>query len=116
MQHDPTQQCVCDNPAARYTCFESSFVGCDETKGRFADVTLKRCTTCGRLWLHYSVEYQAFSRSGRWARGLITEADAARITPVTAAAYIDGLDEYIYGGCYFETAGQRSSGPMHWDL
>lgn len=88
-------------------------MGCDETAGRFAEVTLNRCRTCGRLWLRYLVEYEHYSRSGRWARGLIDEAAAAAITPQTAADHIDGLDWYLYGGSYFDTSGRRT-GPMPW--
>src|SRR5665213_1642351 len=59
--------CVCEQGGARFTEFESRDAGRDETEGRFADVTLNRCRTCGRTWLRYLVEYEAFSRSGRCA-------------------------------------------------
>ncbi len=42
-------------------------VGVDETEGKFADVSVRRCDRCGRLWLCYFVEYEAFTASGRWA-------------------------------------------------
>ena len=66
--------------------------------GRFADATLNRCRSCGRLWLRYLVEYEVFSRSGRWARGLISDEAAQTITPETAAPFLNGLDWYLYGG------------------
>jgi hypothetical protein len=106
--------CACEQGTARFTQFESRNVGCDETEGRFADVTLERCKTCRRLWLRYLVEYEAFSRSGRWARGLISEADAAAITPETAVAHLNGLQWYLYGGSYFDGIPGRRSGPMRW--
>ncbi len=37
---------------------------------------IARCLHCDRLWLRYAVEYEGFSHSGRWARGLITADDA----------------------------------------
>ena len=106
--------CVCEQGGARFTEFESRDVGRDETEGRFADVTLNRCRTCGRTWLRYLVEYEAFSRSGRWARGLISEADANTVTPETAVAHLNGLEWYLYGGSYFDGISGRRSGPMRW--
>lgn len=108
--------CVCEDGNARFSEFETRDVGCDETEGRFADVTLNRCRTCGRLWLRYLVEYEAFSRSGRWARGLIDEATAAAITPQAAVAHLDSLDRYLYGGSYFDGVSGWRSGPMQWGL
>jgi hypothetical protein len=108
--------CVCEQGGARFTEFECRDVGRDETEGRFADVTLNRCRTCGRTWLRYLVEYEAFSRSGRWARGLISEADANTITPETAVALLNGLEWYLYGGSYFDGISGRRSGPMRWGL
>ena len=93
---------------------EVSSLGTDETEGRFADVELSRCTHCGRLWLSYQVEYESFSRSGRWAMGLIDAATAARMTPEQAAEYLHGLDWYIYGGSLFGHGGKRGCGPMRW--
>jgi hypothetical protein len=91
-------------------------VGIDDTNGRFADVEVIRCTACRRLWLRYHVEYEGFSRSGRWATGIIDEAKAASITPKEAANYLDSLDWYVYGGSWFGHGGKRGSGPMRWDL
>lgn len=113
MQPQSPDRCICELPTAPYTTFISTAIGCDATNGRYADVSLERCTACRRLWLRYHVEYEGFSGSGRWARGLIAP-DKAAITPETAAAYIDGLDWYLRGGSYFGAAG-RASGPMPWD-
>ncbi|MDP3172822.1 MAG: hypothetical protein Q8M88_00115 [Phenylobacterium sp.] len=108
--------CACEEAAAQYTQFDSyGGGGCDETDGRYADVGLLRCRTCRRLWLRYFVEYEAFTQSGRWARGLISEAAAATITPETALAHLDGLEWYLYGGSYYGSSGRRR-GAMHWGL
>jgi hypothetical protein len=106
--------CVCEQGGARFTEFETQDVGCDETEGRFADVTLNRCRSCGRLWLRYLVEYEAFSRSGRWARGLIGEEAAQSITPQAAVDHLNGLEWYLYGGSYFDGISGRRSGTMRW--
>jgi hypothetical protein len=106
--------CACEHGSASYRRFESRDLGCDETDGRFAEVTLDRCRTCGRLWLRYLVEYEAFSRSGRWARGLISDDAASTITPEAAVPYLNRLDWYLYGGSYFHGLAGVRSGPMQW--
>jgi hypothetical protein len=108
--------CACEQGSAPYRQFKSRALGCDKTEGRFAEVTLDRCKTCGRQWLHYLVEYEAISRSGRWARGLISDDAAHTITPEAAVPYLHGLDWYLYGGSYFDGITGRRSGPMRWGL
>src|SRR5216683_7041372 len=76
------------------------YIGVDETEGRFADVTLERCTRCECLWLRYQVEYEAFAKSGRWAAAPIAEDAATAMTPELAAGYFDSAAWYIYGGSY----------------
>lgn len=80
---------------------ETVQIGIDETEGRFADVTVERCGSCGRVWLRYFVEYEAFSQSGRWARGEITEQQAREVTPQTARKMLEGLASYVRGGSCF---------------
>jgi hypothetical protein len=106
--------CRCERGDARHDEFDSRFVGVDPTAARFAEVTLERCRSCGRLWLRYLVEHEAFSRSGRWARGPISEEDAATITPHQAEPFLNGLRHYLYGGSYFDGRWGRRSGPMDW--
>ena len=96
--------------------FEERIVGVDKTAGRFADVTLRRCGECGRLWLRYFVEYEAFTASGRWAEGLISDEEAERIIPEQAAGFLDGLDWYIFGGSYFGHGPKRGSGRIPWGI
>ena len=106
--------CACEQGSARFTQFDTKPLGCDETEGRFADVTLNRCRACHRLWLRYLVEYEAFSRSGRWARGLISEDAAQAMTPERAVEHLNALEWYLYGGSYFDGIAGRRSGPMRW--
>ena len=96
---------------------ETTSVGVDDTDGRYASVNLDRCPACGRLWLRYAVAYEAFTASGRWATCLISEMDAATITPETAAKYIDAPQPWhVFGGSYYGHAGERCSGRLRWDL
>jgi hypothetical protein len=86
----------------------------DRTEGRYADVTLTRCTKCRRLWLRYEVEYEAFSRSGRWCEAVIDEASAATMTPEAAPAYLAAAPWHVYAAATSVTsasaAADRSGG------
>lgn len=89
-------------------------IGCDHTDGRFADVSIERCSKCQRLWIRYLVEREYYTAAGRWAEAPIDEATAATMTPEGAAVFIDNAAFYIYGGSHFGHAGLRSSGPIWW--
>ncbi len=89
-------------------------LGRDETEGRYADVDLIRCTRCRRLWLHYQVEYEAISRSGRWAEAPIDSITAATITPTAASEFLHSADWYVFGGSYYGHAGKRGRGRLNW--
>jgi len=105
-------QCQCMTPPLDYRGFVREALGVDEGGGRYADVAIERCKYCGRPWLHYHYEIEAFSGSGRWYRGLVTPEQAARATPHNALEILAGLPWYLYGGSYFETTGKRSDVPL----
>lgn len=91
---------------ADYTQFdEVREVGVDSTDGRYADVTILKCRSCGAFWLRYHFEVEAFTGSGRWYRGLIDEPTASAITPEKAFAYLNALPSYGFGGSFFRHAG-----------
>lgn len=108
--------CRCERGDAPHTVFETTPVGVDDTEGRFADVTVQRCRDCERYWLRYQVEYEAFSRSGRWARGLIDRPTLKLIAPEAAVGHLHGLDAYLYGGSRFDGEWGWKSGPMGWGI
>jgi len=91
------------------------FIGVDETNGRFGEVSIWQCKTCGRYWLHYLVEYEAFTGSGRYFMGLITQKIADTLSPNTAIEYLNELDWHLYGGSYFGRKG-RSANKVNADL
>ena len=109
-------ECVCLNPECGYKCFTTSPIGVDKTNNRHADVRIDTCVTCGRKWLHYHVEYEAFSQSGRWYRGLLLENEVASLTPENAVQFLESLPWHIYGGSYFATSGRRGTGRIIVDL
>jgi hypothetical protein len=108
--------CICLTPPFPASAFESKVIGVDESRGRFGEVSLETCRKCGRTWLRYHVEYEAFSKSGRWYQGLVSEDVAGTVTPDAAVEILENLDWYFYGGNYFETAGKKGSGPLSVDL
>ena len=111
------QSCEClDEPMwfDRYNIVK--FIGRDETNGRFGQVELWQCKSCGRYWLHYAVEYEAFTGSGRYFMGLITPEIADALSPNTAVEYLEKLDWHLYGGSYFSGKKGKSAGKVCADL
>jgi hypothetical protein len=101
--------CLCLNAPLPYDQYAAiRFIGVDETEGRFGEVSLKQCKHCGRYWLHYSVEYEHQSGSGRYFMGVITPEAAKGLTPEMAIDYLDALDWHLYGGSYFRSKGRAT--------
>jgi hypothetical protein len=110
-------ECKCLNAGPqRPDISDERYVGCDETAGRFADVTLRRCSLCRRLWLRYAVAYEAFSASGRWAEAPIGNDIGATMTATAAAAFLDQAEGAVFGGSYHGHGGRRGCGPFRWGI
>ncbi len=111
------QPCPClDAPLASDQYEVVAHLGVDTTHGRYGEVTIRRCRHCGRWWLHYLVEYEAFSGSGRYFMGLIAPFDAKALTPKVAVSYLNSLDWHLHGGSYFGGKAGRSQGRVQVDL
>jgi hypothetical protein len=109
-------KCKCFAPPLHYTDYQISYIGVDETNGRFAEVTLQTCIHCGAKWLNYLVEFEAFTKSGRWYRGVISENELKDIQPEKVVAYFESLDWFIFGGSYFSSTGMYGKGKVQADL
>ena len=108
--------CSCWDSGANYRQFSAvRTVGIDVTDSRFAEVWVQECRDCHLLWLNYFVEYEGFSKSGRWARSVIGRPEAETITPEEAIAHLE-QGEYAYGGSYFDGVSGWRSGPMRWGI
>ncbi|HEV7590979.1 MAG TPA: hypothetical protein VGO40_22900 [Longimicrobium sp.] len=105
-------ECRCATPPIDHRDYEEDDVGVDDGHGRFGDVRIDRCRWCGRLWLHYQHELEAFSRSGRWYRGVVTPEQATGATPDNALEILAKLPWHLYGGSFFGTTGRRSDVPL----
>ncbi|HUR53827.1 MAG TPA: hypothetical protein VMZ71_06830 [Gemmataceae bacterium] len=104
--------CRCMTPPFDFRDFDTASLGVDETNGRFGEVTVETCRACGARWLRYFVENEAFSRSGRWYRGLVSPDVLAGLSPSQAPAVLAGLPWYFFGGSYFDSTGRKGSGPL----
>ncbi|MBV8327693.1 hypothetical protein [Chryseobacterium sp.] len=112
----PKINCTCEQPPLHYFNYKKTSLGIDVTNGRYGEVSIDECIHCGRKWLHYFVEYEHYSRSGRWYSGLISEDDLSVIIPENAIQYLESLEWYVYGGSYFASAGSIGSGKARIDL
>lgn len=90
--------------------------GYDETKNRFGEVSIETCKQCGTKWLHYFVEYEAFRKSGRWYRGVITDEVSLAVTPQNSVAILEGLDWWVSGGSYFNGIIKKGHGHLKLSL
>jgi hypothetical protein len=108
--------CSCLKLPIDYSNFTSSYLGVDHTNGRYADISVEQCKLCNRKWLRYFVEYESFSKSGRWYLGIISDEDLLEMTPENSIAYIENLDWYFYGGSYFSSVGAIGKGKAIVDL
>lgn len=96
------KECTCLNEPGSFDQYEEiRRLGVDPTNGRYGEVDLLRCKSCGRCWLRYQVEYEAFTGSGRYFMGLITPEKAESLTPDEAIHYLNQLEWHLYGGSYF---------------
>ena len=83
----------------------------DRTRARFGEVWLRTCPDCGRHWLFYRVEHEAFTGSGRWFRAVVSPEVAEAVTPRTAAVELARSHYRIYGGSYFDTPRKVARAP-----
>lgn len=90
-------------------------MGIDETNGRFGEVSLKQCKVCGQLWLHYFVEYESFTGSGRYFMGMISPEVAETISAESAVEYLNELEWHLYAGSFFSGKKGRRTGQVQVD-
>lgn len=79
---------------------------------RLAEVSVLVCRDCGRHWLRYFYEVEAFTGSGRWYLGAVMPEQAAALTVEDAKKTLEGLDWYYYGGSYYGGRTGRTSGQI----
>ncbi|SIQ71654.1 hypothetical protein SAMN05880574_12216 [Chryseobacterium sp. RU37D] len=116
MKKIPRIGCVCEKPdLSADTDFRSSELGIHHTNGRYAKVSILQCKLCQRIWINYLVEYEHYSRSGRWYRGIVSKKERPEITPKNAIEFLENLEWYLYGGSYFNSTGIFGQGKLNVD-
>ncbi len=78
----------------------------------FARVSLLICRGCGRHWLKYFAENEAFTASGRWFLGAISFDQHSNLKRENARLMLEGLDWYFFGGSYFDGKTGKTSGAL----
>lgn len=113
MNKIPKIGCACERPDSDYTEYRSSELGIDHTEGRNGEVTIQQCKLCQRIWIHYFVENENLSQSGRWYKGIVSKKDRSQITPENALEYLESLEWYVYGGPFFENTAAFGQGKLN---
>ena len=81
--------------------------GIDKTDCRYGDVILYKCENCNTFWLYYHLEYESYSRSGRWFFGEIKKEDVENMTPENAIMALEKAEKAFCGGSYFNSSGEE---------
>jgi len=76
----------------------------------FAEVSVLACRSCGRRWVRYFYEQEAFTASGRWYLGVLTPEQLSALNADNARSFFEGLDWYYYGGSYYDGQSGKTSG------
>ncbi len=106
---ESARACPCLEGDAYYQNFDERSLGVDRD---FGEVSVQRCKRCGRLWLHYLIEFEYLPRSGRWFRGVIAPEIAASMSSEKAVEVLGQLDWYYRGGSTFGGKVFKTRGPL----
>jgi hypothetical protein len=79
----------------------------------YAEIKLMICSNCGQTWLRYFYEIEAFTASGRWYLGAISDEQASQLTVINAKATLESLSWYFYGGSYYRGRSGKTSGRIY---
>jgi len=78
----------------------------------FGEASIYVCPECRQYWLRVQYEDEAFTESGRWYLGAVTSEQAAALEAEAAAAALEQLSWYYYGGSYFGGQMGKTSGKI----
>ena len=109
------EDCTCFEPESYRDDFERTVLGLDRVGSGLGEVSIDRCRRCGRLWLHYFLEYTDVADSSRWYRAPIGPEAAREVSPDRAAAVLESVPWRLQGGAFYGRRGRRVSGPAGLD-
>jgi len=90
---------------------EDKYLGTDEY---YAEISLQTCKRCGRIWLRYFYENEAFTKSGRWYRGLVPDDQVESVSAEGAREFLGKLEWYLCGGSFYGKVFKTSGVPSVW--
>jgi hypothetical protein len=93
---DRFDRAICDCPSHLEILQE---LGVD---AQFGKITVWRCDACHQLWLRCQYDDEAFSHSGRWFMGAISQQQLDGLHSDAAREFLDTLPGYVCGGSYFD--------------
>ncbi|HKV95213.1 MAG TPA: hypothetical protein VJW20_21895 [Candidatus Angelobacter sp.] len=102
-------ECLCLDAETHFCGFEKKSVGVDDWYG---EVALWTCRQCGRIWLHYFIEYEYLTASGRMFTGVNPSRTAARVKAKNATDTFESMDWYFRGGSAFGGKLIKTTGPL----
>lgn len=107
-QIDQTEICGCLGSPHHRRLVEKE-LGSDK---HYAEIALLSCPLCGRRWLRYFYEIEAFTSSGRWYLGLLNSEQTEQLTEENARSIMEQLDWYFFGGSYYQGKAGKTSGKI----
>jgi hypothetical protein len=105
------ENCACLELAFVRWEFDERYLGTDRY---YADISVRTCKLCGRHWLNYHYENEAFTASGRWYRGLIPPDQVDSVSAEGAREFLGKLDWYLCGGSFYGKVFKASGVPSVW--
>ena len=77
----------------------------------YGESYLRPCPECGKLWLEYFYELEAYSKTGRWFVGALPRG-VRDVAPEHAKQVLENLPWYFFGGSYFDGKVDIGSGAV----
>lgn len=101
-------ECSCpDAPPSNWATAQE--LGMDD---RFAEVSIVSCAECGQLWVRYFYENEAFTSSGQWYLGAVSDSQRRKVTAQNARSMLAALERYFCGGSYYDGRVSAASGEI----
>jgi hypothetical protein len=97
--------CSCFEPAVRLINPKQIYSGVDTEHSSYGEVSVEQCSGCMTFWLSFYIEYESFSRSGRWFRAPLPASLVAEVSANNAIDVLNTLTPRYAGGSYYDSAG-----------
>ena len=104
--------CACADEQCSLVACDISSIGNERSGSVLRHVDLCTCRMCGASWLKFRLEDESSPGWNRWYRGFIDAEDVTGLEFGTALEILASLPWHFYGGAYYRSPGERSSGPV----